>query len=60
MQKLCKNNKSKKSAPMWNHKFEIPDGLYSVSYIQGYSEHIIKKHVAMTNNSPIRISENKI
>ena len=28
------NNKFKISAPTWNDKFELPDGLYSVSDIQ--------------------------
>ena len=28
------NNKFKKFAPAWNDKFELPDGLYSVSDIQ--------------------------
>ena len=30
------NNKFKISAPTWNDKFELPDGLYSVSDIQDY------------------------
>ena len=29
------NNKFKISAPTWNYKFELPDGSYSVSDIQG-------------------------
>ena len=29
------------SAPMWNEKFELPDGSYYVSDIQDYFEHII-------------------
>ena len=28
---LYNNNKLKISAPTWNYKFELPDGLYSVS-----------------------------
>ena len=35
-----KNNKFKISAPTWNDKFELPDGLYSVSDIQHYFEYI--------------------
>ena len=27
---------------MWNEKFELPDGSYSLSDIQEYIEHIIK------------------
>ena len=34
------NNKLKISAPTWNHKFELPDGSYSVSDIQDYFEYI--------------------
>ena len=37
------NNKFKISAPTWNDKSELPDGLYSVSNIQDYFEHILKK-----------------
>ena len=29
------------STPMWNEKFELPDGSYYVSVIQDYFEHII-------------------
>ena len=42
----CNNNKFKISAPTWNDKFELPDGSYSVSDIQGYFEYILKKHGA--------------
>ena len=34
------NNNFKISAPTWNDKFELPDGLYSVSNIQDYFEYI--------------------
>ena len=34
------HNKFKISAPTWNDKFELPDGLYSVSDIQDYFEYI--------------------
>ena len=34
------NNKFKISAPTWNDKFELPDGLYSVSDLQDYFEYI--------------------
>ena len=34
------NNKFKISAPTWNDKFELPDGLYSVLDIQDYFEYI--------------------
>ena len=36
------NSKLKLSAPTWNNKFELPDGLYSVSDIQDYFEFIFK------------------
>ena len=36
----CNNNKFKVSATTWNDKFELPDGLYSVSNIQDYFEYI--------------------
>ena len=36
------NNKFTISAPAWNHKFELPDGLYSISNIQDYFEYTSK------------------
>ena len=45
---------------MWNDRFELSDGSYSVPDIQGYFEHIIKNHDAVTNNIPLRIYINKI
>ena len=41
----CNNNRFKISAPMWNKKFELPDGSYSVSDIQDYFEYILKNTV---------------
>ena len=38
------NNKFKISAPTWNDKFELSDGLYSVSDIQDYFNYVLKKH----------------
>ena len=40
---LCNNNKFKISAPAWNDKFELPDGLHFVSDIQDYFECILEK-----------------
>ena len=40
----CNNNKFKTSAPTWNNKFELPDGLYSVSDMQDYFEYSLTKH----------------
>ena len=54
------NNKFKISAPTWNDKFELPDGLYSVSNIQDYFEYILKKHGENINNPSVRIYINKI
>ena len=34
------NNKFKLSTPIWNDKFELLDGPYSVSDIQNYFEYI--------------------
>ena len=44
------NNKFKITAPTWNNKFELHDGLYSVSNIQDYFEYILKKHRENINN----------
>ena len=38
-----KNNKFKISDATWNDKFELADGLYSVSDIQDYFKYILKK-----------------
>ena len=37
-----KNNKYKTSAPTLSEEFELPNGSYSVSHIQDYSEYILK------------------
>ena len=42
IKKSYKSNKFKISAPTWNDKFELPDGLYSASDIQDYFENIIE------------------
>ena len=34
------NNEFKISAPKWSEEFELPEGSYSVSDIQDYSEYI--------------------
>ena len=54
------NNKFNISAPIWNDKFELPDGSYSVSDFQYYFEYIVKKHGENIDNSSIRIYVNKI
>ena len=43
IRKQYKNNKLKIIAPTWNDGFELPNGSYSVSDIQDYTEYIIKK-----------------
>ena len=54
------NNKFKISARTWNHKFELPDGSYSVSDIQDYFEYILKKHGEDIDKPSIQIYVNKI
>ena len=54
-----KNNKLKIIAPTWNNEFELPDGSYSVSYIQNYIEYTIKKHETLTI-PPIHVYINRI
>ena len=54
------NNKFKISVSTWNDKFELPDGLYSISDIQDYFEYIFEKHGEDTNNPSVQIYVNKI
>ena len=42
MKSSYKNNKLKISAPTWSDEFELPDGTYSISYVQDYFEYILK------------------
>ena len=44
MKNSYKNNKFKMSAPTWNDEFKLPDGSYSISDIQVYFEHVLKRH----------------
>ena len=37
--KLCKKNKLKVSAPIWNEQFELPDGSYSEWDIPDFLEY---------------------
>ena len=55
----CNNNKFKISAPTWNDEFELRDGSYLVSDIQGYFEYILKKHNENIDNPLTRINVNK-
>ena len=54
------NNIFKISAPTWNDKFELPDGLYSVSNIQDYFKYILKKHGENVDKPSIHIYVNRI
>ena len=59
IRKQYKNNKLKIIAPTWNDEFELPDGSYSVSDIQDYTEYILKKHEALTAIPPIHVYTNR-
>ena len=54
--KPYKNNKFEISAPTRKETFELPGGSYSVSHIQDYFKYITKKHEAVTDNLPIKIT----
>ena len=54
------NNKFKISTPTWNEEFTLPDGSYSVSDIQDYFQHILKKHGENADKPSIQIYVNKI
>ena len=54
------NNKFKISTLNWNGEFDLPDGSYSVSDIQGYFGHVIKKHETIKNIPPVQIYPKKI
>ena len=58
--KAYKNKKFKISALTWIDKFELSDGLYSVSNIQDCFKYIITKFETVTDNSPITKYGNKI
>ena len=60
MKNSCNNNKFKVSAPTWKDKFELPDGLYSVSDIKDYFEYILKKHGEDIDKLSIQIYVKKI
>ena len=54
------NNKFNISAPTWNERFDLPDGLYNIPKIQDYIEYIIKKHETIGETAPILIDANTI
>ena len=43
MRRSYNNDTFKASTPLWNDKFQLPDGSYSVSVIQDYFEYIKRK-----------------
>ena len=45
IKKSYKNNKFKISTTTWNEEFELPNGSYSISDIQGHFEYILKKNM---------------
>ena len=53
------NNKFKISAPIWNDKFKLPDGSYSVSDIQDYFEYNLEKHGESVDKRSVQIYVNK-
>ena len=60
IQKSCKKDKFKISAPTCNEVFQLPDASYFESDIQDYFQYIIKKHETVTDNPLIMIYVNKI
>ena len=54
------NNKFKISSPTWNEEFTVPDGSYSISDIQDYSQYILKKLGKNTDTPSKQIYVNKI
>ena len=47
------------SAATWSDTFDLPDGSYSMAYIQDYFKFIIKKHETLTGNPLVEIYPNK-
>ena len=59
-QKVMQKKKNKVSATIWNENFDLSHKLYFVSDIQYYFQHIIKKHVTVTDNPSRKIYANQI
>ena len=59
MRKQYKNNKLIIIAPTWNDEFELPDGSFSVSDIQDYTEFIIRKQETLKIIPPIHAYINR-
>ena len=60
IRKQYKKNKLNVITPTWNDEFELSDGSHSVSDIQDYIEHIIKKYETLTAISPTHVYINRI
>ena len=56
----AEKNKLKKIAPASNNEFGLPNGPYSVSYIQYSIEYTIKKYEILPTNPPFSIYINRI
>ena len=54
------NNKFKISAPRWDDRFKLPDGLYSVSDIQDYFVFVLEKHRENIDEPSVQIYVNEI
>ena len=48
-------NKFKISSPTWNDEFDLPGESFSISDIQDYFQHIIRKPETIVDNPPIQI-----
>ena len=54
------NYKLEISAPTWNDRLELPDGLYSALNIQDYFEYIFKNYGENIDKPSVKIYINKI
>lgn len=43
------------SKTTWDEEFELPNGSYSISDIQGGFEHMVKGHETITEKPPAKI-----
>ena len=59
IKKSYKHNELKISAPTQNKEFELADESCSVSDIQDYFQHILKKHKTVADNLSVKIYVNK-
>ena len=59
MKSSYNNNRLKMSAPAWNDKFKLPDGLYTVSNTQDCFEYILKNHGEDTDKPSVQVYVNR-